>query len=254
MIEILTVCLIGAAAGCLGSLMISKRISLIAGPIGHLAFPGVAIALLYELNPFIGALLAILLGSLFMWAMRNLTPLPLETIAGITFVAGVALGLIFLPMKGAEEAIVGDVSKIGLEDLAFAAPIAFIALVFMALHYKKLVLANLSEELAKSMKIDTKVYELAYLAIIALIVAAEVKIVGGLLTIAMIILPAASAYNLANSMKLYISLSTILGVLEAIIGMTLYRLLAIPAGPAIIVVSTTIFIFSIAIGSFRSAH
>ena len=46
---------IGGLAGYLGSLMLSKRMALVAGPLGHLAVPGVALALVYGFDPSIGA-------------------------------------------------------------------------------------------------------------------------------------------------------------------------------------------------------
>ena len=58
---------IGGAAGYLGSLMLSKRMALVAGPLGHLTLPGIALALLYNFNVSLGAFPFVILGIILIW-------------------------------------------------------------------------------------------------------------------------------------------------------------------------------------------
>ena len=55
---------IGAVAGYLGTLMLSKRMSLVGGPLGHLTLPGITLALLYGFDVSIGAFIMLILGIL----------------------------------------------------------------------------------------------------------------------------------------------------------------------------------------------
>ena len=59
--------LIGGTAGYLGTLMLSKRMALVAGPLGHLTLPGIALALIYGFDVSLGAFPFVILGTIFIW-------------------------------------------------------------------------------------------------------------------------------------------------------------------------------------------
>lgn len=119
-LSLITVIFIGGIAGYLGSLMLTKRMALVAGPIGHLALPGVALALIYGFGIFYGALLSIGAGAFIIWIFSLKSKIPMEALTAIVFASGVALGFLFLPLDHAEEALIGNISKITLFDTALA--------------------------------------------------------------------------------------------------------------------------------------
>ncbi len=241
----ITTILVASAAGFLGTFMISKRMSLTAGPFGHLALPGVAIALLYDFNVFLGALGFILFGALIVWVLRRVSNLPLEALTGIAFVFGLSLGFLFLPMEHAKEAIMGDVTKININDFWIALTFSIITFITVSKIHKKIVLVTLSEDLAKTLGVNVKTLDLIFLILIALVTAMEVKIVGGIMTVAMIILPASIASNLARSLKQYLLISPLSGVISASIGLLIYQYTNLPAGPLIILSLFTLFLISL---------
>jgi len=97
-LSVITVVFIGGIAGYLGSLMLTKRMALVAGPIGHLALPGVALALMYKFGIFFGALLSIGVGAFLIWIFSLRSKIPMEALTAIVFASGVALGFLFLPL------------------------------------------------------------------------------------------------------------------------------------------------------------
>jgi len=101
--------LIGSLSGYLGSLMLSKKMSVVAGPLAHLAFPGVAIAILLGINLGWGVFPLIIVSALIMWLLNQKTDLPMENLAAIVFAAGVGLSLLFLPIDKAEEVLIGKI-------------------------------------------------------------------------------------------------------------------------------------------------
>ena len=241
-IILLVVLLVSASAAYLGTLLISRRASLAAEPLGHLAFPGVAIALLFNFHVFFGALLFILFGALIIWSLRRITKIPLDVLTGISFVFGLSLGFILLPIEHAEEAIMGDITSIEVEDL-WIALLSFIVVISLLTFFRKqIVLSTLSEEIAKTLGVNVKLTELIYLISIALVAAAQVKIVGGILTVALVILPAATASLISKSLKQYLILSPLIGIISSILGLLLYEVSELPAGPLIILVSFSIFL------------
>src|SRR3989344_6598837 len=89
--------LIGLGAGYLGSFMILRRMSLVGDALSHVALPGIAIALLFNINPFIGATFALIVAIIGVAILERKTTLPSETLIGIFFTLSLALGLILTP-------------------------------------------------------------------------------------------------------------------------------------------------------------
>jgi len=244
-LSLITVIFIGGAAGYLGSLMLTKRMALIGGPLGHLALPGAALALLYHFNIFWGALGTIVIGAVIIWLLEIKTKLPMEALTGLVFAAGVALSFLILPVSQAEEALIGDISKISLIDTILAVILGIIVFLIIKKIYSKMILSGISEDLAKAEGVNVKKYNLIYLASIALIVALEVKIVGGLLTVAMLVIPASASNNFGRTLSYYSFGALAIGIISAIFGLLLFKLTGFSAGPLIILSSTFIFLISL---------
>lgn len=233
---------IGAAAGYLGSLMLTRRMALVAGPLGHLTLPGIALALLWGFDVSLGAFPFVILGVVLIWLLEIRTKLPMEALTALVFATGVAITFLFLPIEQAETALVGDISRAGVGDtaLSVAASVAIMLTVKQA--YPKLVLGNISEELAAAEGINLKRYNLLYLLLIAVIVALGVKMVGGLLTAALVAIPPAAARNVGKNLGQYSLAATAIGTISAVIGIVIFQLTGFPAGPLIVLVSAAIFL------------
>jgi len=244
-LSLITAIFIGGVAGYLGSLMLTKRMALVGGPLGHLALPGAALALLYGFNIFWGALGTILIGSFIIWFLEDKTKLPIEALSGLVFAAGVALGFLFLPISQAEEALIGDITHIGLIDTILAVILGTIVFLVIKRIYSKIVLSGFSEDLAKIEGINVKKYNLIYLASIALIVALEVKIVGGLLTLAMLVIPATASNNFSRTLSRYSLGALAVGIISSVSGILLFQVTGLSAGPLIVLSATIIFLISL---------
>jgi ABC-type Mn2+/Zn2+ transport system permease subunit len=108
-----------------------------------------------------------------------------------------------------------------------------------------MILINISEELAKTEGVDVKKTNLVFLGCVAAVVVLGVKIVGGLLTAALVVIPAAISRNFFGNLKAYTRASVIFGVVSAAIGVIFTKIFPFPAGPMIILVGTVFFIFSV---------
>jgi zinc transport system permease protein len=236
---------IGGAAGYLGSLMLSRRMALVAGPLGHLTLPGIALALLWDFDISLGAFPFVILGVVVIWLLEMRTKLPMEALTALVFASGVAIAFLFLPIEQAEAALVGDISKAGVGDTVFSVAACLAIMLAVKRTYPKLVLGNISEDLAASEGIDVKRYDLLYLFLIAVIVALGVKMVGGLLTAALVAIPPSAARNIGKSLRQYTLGAMAIGVGSAVLGIVLSRVTGFPAGPLIILVSTVIFLLTL---------
>ena len=244
-LSLITVIFVGGIAGYLGSLMITKRMALVAGPFGHLALPGVALALLYNFNIFWGALFSITLGAISIWLLSLKTDLPMEALSGLVFAAAVALGFLILPLSQVKLALIGDITKINFGDTILAITLGAAIFLIIRKIYSKIILADISEDLARSQGINVKKYSLIYLISIALIVALEVKIVGTLLTVAMVVIPAAVANNFSRKLSDYSLGALLVGALAAVFAVILAEIVNLSVGPLIILLATSIFLISL---------
>lgn len=236
---------IASAAAYLGSLMLSRRMALVAGPLGHLTLPGVALALLYGFDVSLGAFPFVLLGVTLIWLFEMRTKLPMEALTAVVFASGVAIAFLFLPLKEAESALVGNVSKVAAVDTALSVVASLVVMVAVNRLYRRLVLINISEDLAASARINVKRDNLLYLLLIAVIVALGVKVVGALLTAALVAIPPAAARPVSKSLRQYALGSMAIGAVSSLLGIVLFELTGAPAGPLIILISTAIFLASL---------
>ncbi|HVY65544.1 MAG TPA: metal ABC transporter permease [Gammaproteobacteria bacterium] len=236
---------IGGAAAYLGTLMLSRRMALVAGPLGHLTLPGIALALVWGLDVSVGAFPFVIAGVVAIWWLETRTKLPMEALTALVFSSGVAVAFLLLPMEQAETALVGDISRAGLYGTALSVVASLAIVVTLRRAYSKLVLANISEDLATAEGIAVRRYNLLYLFLIAVIVALGVKMVGGLLTAALVAIPAAAARNVARNLEQYTLGATAIGVASAVLGVVLAHVTGFPAGPLIILIGAATFLLTL---------
>lgn len=224
--------------------MLSRRMALIAGPLGHLTLPGIALALIYGFDMSLGAFPFVILGIVFIWLFEIRTKLPMEALTAVVFASGVAIAFLFLPIGQAEAALVGDISKVNLWDSAISVVLTGFLFLVITKIYPKMVLINISEDLAKSQGINVKKYNLVYLLLISVIVSLGVKIVGALLTAALAAIPACSARNLSQNLFQYAFGAIVIGIISSSLGIFVSEFSGFPAGPLIILANAAIFLIS----------
>jgi len=236
---------IGGVAGYLGTLMLSKKMSVVAGPLAHLAFPGVALALIFGFNISLGVFPFVIIGAILIWLLEEKTELPMENLAAIIFASGVGTAFLFLPIDKAEEALIGSIEKISFWETIIVVVLSLLVFYIIKQLYQKMMLMNVYEDLAVIEGVNVKLYNLLYLLSIAIVVALGVYLVGGLITAALIAIPAASARNISSNLRSYKIWAIVLGVISVIIGIFIARFFHLPTGPMVVVSSVVLFLISI---------
>ena len=243
---LITAGVVGAAAGYLGSIMVLRRLALAGDVLSHVALPGIGIALIYNLEPFLLAFIFLFLASWIIWVLEKKTQLPTESLIGILFVASLAVGVMIIPNLGElGEALFGDISQIDIFDAGLAIVLSVLVFVIGAKIYKGLVLGTISEDLAIANGVKLRKINFLFLILVAAVVALGVKVVGTLLMGALIIVSATAAKNLSHSISRYASLSTIFGLVTAPSGLLIAKTYELPPGPIIILVGIGIFLLSL---------
>jgi ABC-type Mn2+/Zn2+ transport system permease subunit len=236
-----------AVAGYLGTLMLSKRMSLVGGPLGHLTLPGITIALLWGFDVSIGAFVMLTLAIILIWLFEKRTKLPLETLTAVVFTSSVAVAFLFLPDEEVELALIGDISQLTLITTTLSVLLSVAVFFLIKRIYKKMVFITFSEDIAKSENINIDKYNLIYLIAVALVIGLGIRIVGSLLTAAIVAIPAATSRNMSVNLKQYAYGGAMAGGLAGFIGIVIYHYFSIPAGPAVIISSAALFLFSVVV-------
>ncbi len=241
---IITAIFIGAATGYLGSFMILRRMSLVGDALSHVALPGLAVAIMLRINPFIGALSALLLAVLGIWYLDKHSSAPTETLVGIFFTASLSAGILITQEIDLLESLFGDITKVTTTDMAVA---IMLSLAIVAMVYKiskALLLSTISNDLALSAGVKTSRINLIFLLSVGLAVALGIKIAGALLTGALVIIPAAAAKNISADFKQFSILSLIFGSAVGAVGVALAYAWKQPSGPIIVLIGTALFIIT----------
>jgi len=239
--------LISGVAGYLGTLMLSKKMSVVAGPLAHLALPGAALAIIYGWSLFLGVFPFVLLGTVLIWVLERKTKLPMENLAAIIFAFGVGVALLILPIEEAEAALIGSINAISFVETIVVIAISLLAFYTTKVIYEKMMLINVHEDLAQSTGINISTYNFLYLMNIGLVVSLGVYLVGGLITAALIAIPSAIASNLSYNLKSYKIWAVLSGVASTIAGIAVNYFYHLPTGPSIIVVGACFFVLTVLI-------
>ncbi len=241
-LQLIVAILIGIGAGYLGSFMVLRRMSLVGDALSHVALPGVALALLWNFNPFFGAFAVLFAATLGIWALERKTELPSETLVGIFFTLSLAIGILLIPDHELLEALLGDISSVNMADLLTTLVSVTAIVVITSSIFRGLTISTLSKDLAKSMNVSVDKINFLFLLLVSLVVALGLKVAGTLLMGSLVIIPAAAAKNVSVSMSKYVFLATLFGALASIGGIFIARLFAIPVGPSIVLTGGLIFL------------
>lgn len=243
------------AAGLVGSFALMKRMSLAGDVISHIALPGLGLALLFQINPLIGATAALLVGTVLIWHLQKGGTLTTDVAIGVIFTGALAIGTLVTPSEDLIEALFGGFQSLNLLWLGLGI-VAVLLIVWFIFEFRhQLILSLFSPELAAVSGVNVSRLNLYFLLIFSLTVLLGLHALGALLVGALIIIPAAIGRQLTHTLNAFLVTSSAASVLSVAIGFLLARFhphftighatLNLAPGPAIISVATILFVFSL---------
>ncbi|MEK3991211.1 MULTISPECIES: metal ABC transporter permease [Robertmurraya] len=254
----LTGAIIGIIAPLLGVYIVVRRLSLIADALSHVTLAGIAASLLLEkrlllttgLNPIYLGMTFSVVGSLFIEKLRSVYKHYQELAIPIILSSGIGLGVIFISLADGFNTdlysyLFGSVSAVSRTDLIIIIIISVIVVAFITLLYKELFLLSFDEEHAKASGIAVKSLHFFFIVLVALVIAASMRIVGILLVSSLMTLPVAASIRIAKGFKQTILLSTIFGEVSVLGGLTISYYLNLAPGGTIVVIAVLILILVI---------
>jgi zinc transport system permease protein len=239
--------LAAVACGIVGVYVVVKRIVFISGGIAHASFGGVGLGFLLGINPVLGALFFTLASALGIGTLSRRTSLPEDTVIGIFWAVGMALGIIFIGLSPGYAVdlfsyLFGNILFVPTSDLVLMLVLdAVIALVVFLL-YKEFMAVSFDEDFGIVVGVPVERLYLILLCLIALTVVVLIRVVGVILVIAMLTIPAAVAKQFTYNLKKMMFLSALLGIIFVLCGLWLSYELDLASGATIVIVSGVFFL------------
>ena len=215
---------VGVTAPAIGTFLVQRRLSLIGDGVGHLAFAGVALGLLFRLAPLWGALLIALVGVIGLERLRTSGRLSGDLSMALVFYFGIALGAVVLSALNRFDAsaigiLFGSVFTVSTADLATMVVLCAVDLVAVGLLYKELLAVALDEETARASGLPVEALNVITVAMTALLVVAGMRAVGLLLISALLVVPVAAGSRIAHSFRGSMLMAMAVGVVSALAGL-----------------------------------
>ncbi len=238
--------LIALACSILGVFLVLRRDAMLGHGLAHVTFGGVALGLFLGVSPLWTALVVAILAAMALMKLKDAAGLHGDTAIGILSSVGFALGVVIASVSGSFSVelfsyLFGNILAIGTGEVYSSVALAGAIIITVVLNYNDLVSITFDRDLAKSSGIPVQRLDLLVAVLSAVTVVLAMKVVGLLLVAALVVIPAATALQLAHNFKAAILLSCAAGMLSVIAGLMASYYLDLPASGSIVLVEATLF-------------
>lgn len=229
----------GAACACLGVYVVLRRMAFVSTALTHSILPGVTGAVLLGISPYLGALAAALLtaaGAAWLASRKEVSEdAAIGVMLSVMLAAGVALMQQAQAWRDYGGLLFGSVVSVGPEDLAAVGATSTLILLALRVLHKELELASFDEEYARLLGARPALLRTVLLALVALGAVACVRLLGALLTTALLVLPAATGVLLGRSLAGAMGWAVACAVSGGAAGLLLsYHFEGVPSGAGIV--------------------
>jgi len=239
-------------AGPLGCFVVWRRMAYFGATLAHSALFGVALGLLLEINPTLAIVVVCVVVALILVSMQGQRQLAGDTLLGILAHAMLALGLVVSALIETVRVdlmawLFGDILAVNNTDLIWILGGGALALLALAFIWRPLLAMTVHEELAAVEGVPVVRTRLVFMLVIAIVIAVAMKVVGVLLIVSLLIIPAAAARPFARTPETMALLAIVTGCIAVVGGLGSSMTWDIPAGPAIVLVASVMFVMGMLI-------
>ena len=247
------------AGGIIGTYVVVRRIVSVSGGISHAAFGGVGLGYYLGIDPLLGAAVFTVATALGMGVLEIRARQQMDTIIGAVWAAGMALGILFVYLTPGFAPdlfsyLFGNILLVPQGDVLLMAVLVAIIVAIVGLFYLEFQAVTFDPDYARVMNLPVERLSLLLLVLVALTVVMLIRVVGIILVIALLTIPAAISRLYTGRVWSMMLLATGLGALFTLIGIGLSYVLNVPSGATIILVSTAAYAAALGIRGGRSVR
>ena len=241
--------LASVACGIVGTYVVVKRIGFLAGGIAHAVLGGMGVAYYFGRDPVSGALAAALIAAVVIGWIHLRWNQQEDTLIGAIWATGMAIGIIFISRTPGYTAdlmsyLFGNILMVPRSELLFMAGLDLLIILVVLLFYKQFLAITFDEEYTRLRGVPVDFVYLLLLCMVAVTVVLLIQVVGLILVIALLVLPAAVAAQYVGSVGRIMVLAAFLGVIFTAGGLSLSYGPDLPAGATIILLAGGVYMVS----------
>lgn len=234
--------LVSIACGVIGTYVVIKRIVFISGGIAHTAYGGIGLGYFFNFNPVIGAILFSLAAAFGMGIVHRRTRQRSDTIIGVMWALGMAIGIILIDRSPGYKAdlmsyLFGSILAVPQTDLIIMSVLNLVIISLVILFYKELLAVAFDETFAAIQNVPVDALEILLLSMIGLTIVMMMRVVGLIMVIALLTIPAAISGLFIRNIKKMMAVSSLLGISFTVIGLIVSYYFNLTSGATIILVA-----------------
>lgn len=233
--------LVSVACGVVGTYVVIKRIVSLSGGISHAAFGGVGLGYFLGLNPVLAAIPFSILSAIGIGTINHRVKVSEDTAIGILWSVGMALGIIFINLTPGYAPdlfsyLFGNILTVANSDLVIMLILDLIIIAMVFLFQREFLAISFDEEFSKVVGMHSELIYMLLLSLVALSVVVLIKVVGIILIIALLSIPAAISKQFTYDIKKVMIFSVVIGMILNVIGLLLSYIFNLASGATIILV------------------
>ncbi len=237
---------IGLTCSVIGVFVVLRNLSFIGDGLAHASFAGIVIAYLLKLNLYAGGLVVAVLTALGIGSVSRRSELSLDATIGVFFTAAFALGVLLMSrahgyVSDLQDFLFGNILGVNRLDVVLVTALAAAVLLIVVAFYKELLFSSFDPVMAQASGLPTEFLYYLLLVLLAVTVIVSLQAAGIVLVAALLVTPAATAYQLTNRFGAMMVVSAVVGVSSAVAGLYASYYLDAASGATIVLAATACF-------------
>ena len=248
--------LIGLTCSVVGVYVVLRNLAFIGDGLAHASFAGIVIAYILKMNLYVGGLIFAVVTALGIGAVSRRTNVSFDTSIGVLFTAAFALGVLLMSRARTyavdlQDFLFGNVLGVDSVDIVLVAALAIAVLALIALLYKELLFASFDPVSAQASGLPTASLDAILLVALAVTIIVSLQAAGIVLVAALLVTPAATAFQLTNRFGSMMALAAVFGLTSSIGGLYASYYLDAASGSTIVLCATAFFFAAVLLSPKR---
>jgi manganese/iron transport system permease protein len=249
---------VGLLCSTMGTYVVIRKLSFIGDGIAHASFAGIVIAFLRGANYYIGAAIVAVITAVGIGFVARRGRISLDTTIGVLFTGMFALGVFLMSRQRSyavdlQSFLFGDILSVGINDLWLILALSVAVAILTVVLYRGLLYTSFDPVVAQASGMNAGGYEYALLVMLALTIVVALQSVGIVLVAALLVTPAAAAYQLTSRFSPMMALAAVFGAVSTVGGLYLSYYLQASSGATIVLLATVLFFAAVGAKYARQA-
>ncbi len=237
------------SCGIIGTYIVTRRMVFLSGGITHASFGGIGIGYYLGLNPVIAAAIFAVFSALGIEFLSKKSDVREDSVIGILWSLGMAIGIIFVFITPGYAPnlmtyLFGSILTVSSLDILLMFLLSIILITVFIFFYRIILFVAYDQEFAQTHKVPVSFINYLLIALVALTIVLNIKIVGIILVISLLTIPQSIANLFTNEFKNIIIISIVIGLIGALMGLIISYKINIPSGASIIFSLVMFFILA----------